>query len=222
MPPLTAQTMINRVHALLGQAPSDSTNYVSSAQILDYLNEGIDVMCVVGKVYDVARDASTGSSGGYITLSSTLEANTGSSSDVYVVDVENVLYNGVALNRIDRKDAGKLWQTSTTPSPGDGLWWYQYGDYIYILPTINSQVTYTVQFWARPQGSLVTDTPTGQNYAVPPFDSKYHHQLVNYAAWRGKQQYQQHQEAGLSFLQTFAQSLNVDLAAVMGFLGVKS
>jgi hypothetical protein len=206
---LTATQMITRTHALLNQNSLNTSNYVTNAMILDFLNEGITVSCKLGKVYDVLKTLSTDTSG-RIPLSS-IEASTPASSDIYYVDAANIYSStGEALTRIKAEDRGKLFQGTEVGTVADHVqYYYKFGQYIYALPSVTG-VVLNLELYALPQGLLVLSGASGADYTTPPFDDQYHYYLPIYAAFRGKQSYNSHNEAG-TFLQQFAQGIGIDI-----------
>jgi hypothetical protein len=204
---MVGTSLRDRVHQILGQDTAASTNLVGATAILDFLNEGIDVACSYGHIWECKGTITMGA-GTANYLYPTVDTLT-SSTACKCVDIYDVQWNGASLNKVPLNLTGKLFSLSTTT-----LYWSAFGQNIFLYPTPTATETAIttsvyVLFWGKPTGSLVYSGPTGSDFIEPtfiPYDL--HHLFVTWAAFRGKQVYQMHQEAS-TFLEAFARGVGL-------------
>lgn len=198
-------TQLNRVHYLLNQDPSDSNNYVSSTMIGTFMQEGLTIACLHGKILEqTATHTFTAASATYASI-----LTSGALTSTAVIEVFDVQISNVSLEKILPQESGKVFQTGTANDP---MWWYMFGESVYLLPAPSGAGVSATCFM---YGLDLTDVTSG----TPQIPEKHYDQLTNFAAFRGKQVYNAHQEAN-TFLGAFAQAINVDLAVLKQKLGV--
>ena len=206
---ISSTQMITRVHYLLGQdVHANATKYVSKEMILDFLNEGIAVMCLMGKVYEqINNEVDVDTRIPYATIANT---------DTKVVDIVNVEdSSGRSLRKVDPYDKGKLFETTVAD---DIMYYYMFAENLYLLPPA-SNGTVNIYYTAAPVGDLVEPTATGSDFETPPFPDKFHTQVVNFATFRGKMVYGLDQEA-MTFLKAFGEALGISIEELKTKLGV--
>ena len=160
-------TLIHRIHTLLGQNPTSASNLVSDALILDYLNDGIEQACLLGKIYPKRTTITTlGHDKPFITISTDLETANTAISDAWYIGVASIYgADNIALSQCKVTDRGRLFYasetlTTTTDYP---LYWYEFGGLIQLLPvyaTGGDHITMTVEWYGKPKGKLVEDATT--------------------------------------------------------------
>jgi len=230
---MTGTQMVTRVQALLGQNPSVTTNLVTQTHIIDFLNEAIEVMCLMGKVWVCREIIDLSKTGGvptklyaYPTADDiTVALAAGglvrclSVISVTYVPASGTLATGEALTLMEPNQRGKVHYTDATPQ-----WWYQMGNYIYIIPDIGTGKIY-VTFYGHPHLVAADSTTykwiTSTNIATdrPPFGTEYHQYCVIYAAARGKVMERLYDE-GLALLTGFSQSLGIQLETLKAMMGL--
>ncbi len=199
-------TATNSVHYGLGQDPGDSTNLVDDAMILVFLKEAVEVACMHGRIYTKAIDYTIVNAANFSTFAL---IDTGVDD---IIDVISIVYQstGVALDRIKPEQAGKVFQSG---GGSDVMWYYVLGQSVFWIPPPATGPAMTVNCYCVDNVSIAADLATLQVL------QQYHPQLIQYAIYRGKHTYGQHQESNIS-LQAFASGIGVDIQLLKEKLGV--
>lgn len=213
--------MRDRVNYLLEQDTSTSaTKFVSDTQIIAWLQEAMDFLCVTGKIWEVRYTITSGTIS-TIAYPTTTVSGSGRNCEVLeVINVENTT-TGEALTYMDQRMRGKWFETGTTP-----MWWWTFGQTIYIYPT-GATAALAISFYARSTDTIVASgASSGQidgttSGCTFPFPSRYEYLLPIYAAFRGKQAYHLYDEA-TGLLQKLSADLGLNIEDVKSRLGVPS
>ena len=193
---MTLSQILQRVYAIVGNDVNRKRMYFTDADIIQLVNQGIRLVCLVGKCYQRAYTATLLNTQSAYTIGSS--PLTSMSDCIDVITVYNTA-SGVALNQISPKDAGKVFLITDDP-----MWWYVIGNVFNILP---APVTGTGKLgWTLVYNALSADVGSGAE--IPSLDQQYHMALVDFAVG---QIYNRLGNAALGqfYMQQFAMVTNV-------------